>query len=121
MYRCRTGPCNARRVAHNFDCLVPSASSAFTHSLSSRLRIFPLGFFGMAPTNRTPPSSLLYLDSLSATQAFTSSSVKALFAAFTIYALGSSPSGPLTGIPMTAASRMSGCDKSTPSISGGAT
>jgi hypothetical protein len=79
----------------------------------------------MLSTNFTPPLNSLYRASLSPQYFFTATSSTSAFSfpgLFTTYALGISTSGSsLLLTPITAASMMLGCVKSTVSSSGGAT
>ena len=114
--------------------LLPSPASAllssiFDHSLNSFFNIFPLAVFGIAPTNLTPAVNHLNLANLSRTHRPSSSSVTPILSPtplnssffLTTYALINSPTSSFPGIPMTAASRTSGCCKRIASISAGAT
>jgi hypothetical protein len=85
--------------------------------LNSLRRIFPDAFFGIASTNTTPPLSCLYPATLDFTKALISFSE--IFFPMTTNARGTSV--PSCSTPITAASKMLGCERSTPSNSAGAT
>lgn len=76
------------------------SSCCFSSSLSSRLRIFPDGFFGISDTKITPPLKRFAGDVLSATNLITSASVRSEFSSFTTKANGSSPTDS-SGFPIT--------------------
>lgn len=102
---------------HNF------TPSLLTPSLKTLFKIFPLGVFGIASKNLTPPSNLLYPANLPSIHRKISSS----FTSFcepdfrTMYARGHSVSLEGEGMPITAASTILGWDRRTPSSSAGET
>jgi hypothetical protein len=95
--------------------------SFFTISLSSLLKIFPLGLFGIASKYTTPPLNCLCCARFSFTNALIASS-EVFDLSATTYARGNSFPLPLgSGTPMTAASRILSWESSSASSSAGAT
>lgn len=95
-----------------------SGDFASSCSFNCRLSILPVGDFGISSTNVIPPRNFLWGETFSFTNSANSSSVMLFL--LTTKPLGSSPASS-SGIPMTAASCTSGCERRIASSSAGAT